>query len=119
MAMGEFQAGRGGPLASGVSCASFLSYASICVALAEESHTTSGSFDNPIAALPAQVELLKRDLLDPGEAEIQINYGATGWNPYSESLSELFLHDDPGNYIGFVMGLTHPFSRGNIHIAIF
>ncbi|RDW59103.1 alcohol oxidase-3 [Coleophoma crateriformis] len=115
-ATGEFQAGRGGPLASGVSCTAFLSYDSVREALGQDISKVVGISNAPTATTLAQAELLKTDFLDKGEAELQINFGATGWNPYSKTLSGLFLHDDPGNFAGFAMGLTHPFSRGSVHI---
>lgn len=114
--MGEFQAGRGGPLASGVSGCSFLSYTSVLKAIDRQDTVTPKASDVPIMAAPAQADLIMKTYLDPGEAELQFNFAAAGWNPYSKSLSGLFLHDNPGNFAGIAMSLMHPFSRGNIHI---
>lgn len=114
--MGEFQSGRGGPLASGVSGSSFLSYASVLKAIDGDSAAAQTASNKPTIATATQAALMRGDFLDPREAELQFNFGPTGWNPYSKTLSGLFLHDDPGNFAGVAMGLTHPFSRGSIHI---
>lgn len=51
------------------------------------------------------------------EAAVQFNFAPTGFNPYiGESVSGLFQHNDPGNYVGVASALTHPFSRGSTHI---
>lgn len=112
-ALGEWQSGRGGPLASGVSGTAFLS------------HTSFLPFTSPFtqeitqANLPSkQFELLKAQFQNPGEAALQLNFARTGFNPNnSESLASLFQHDDTGNFIGVATASTHPFSRGTVHIT--
>jgi choline dehydrogenase len=120
-ALGEWQAGRGGPLASGVSGASFLSYPSI---LSNESRSklTKAAKDELNVERPSGVQknvfkIQKQTFLDEKEADLQFNFARTGFNPYSDTLSGLFQHDDPGNYVGSAAVLQHPFSRGSSHIT--
>lgn len=62
-------------------------------------------------------DLQKQVFLNEKEADIQLTFARTGFNPYiSESVSGLFQHSDPGNYVGVATILTHPFSRGSSHI---
>lgn len=112
-ALGEWQAGRGGPLASGVSGTSFLSYASIVP------YTVPSTLKPAQHTLPTkQFELQKAQFENDAEAALQFNFARTGFNPYnSESVASLFQHDDPGNYIGAGTASTHPFSRGSVHIS--
>jgi choline dehydrogenase-like flavoprotein len=113
-ALGEWQAGRGGPLGSGVSGTAFLSYASVL------SNTT----DTKIQTLmqggihSKQFALQKVQFESNKEAALQFNFALTWFNPYtSENLHKLFQHDDPGNFLGVAAVITHPFSRGIVHIA--
>ncbi|KAH7146730.1 hypothetical protein B0J13DRAFT_442332 [Dactylonectria estremocensis] len=65
-----------------------------------------------------QFEILKELLADEEEADVQINFAPTGFNPYiSESMAGLFPHADSGNYLGSVAVVNHPFSRGATHIT--
>ncbi|KAI5456077.1 hypothetical protein BGZ63DRAFT_418104 [Mariannaea sp. PMI_226] len=66
----------------------------------------------------AQFDILRDVLADEAEADIQINFAPAGFNPYvSESVAGLFAHADPGNYLGSVAVVNHPFSRGSTHIT--
>lgn len=113
-ALGEWQAGRGGPLGSGVSGTAFLSYQSVL------NNTTNSEPSIPLqeGILPKQFALQKSQFESRKEAALQFNFALTGFNPYtSENLSKLFQHDDPGNFLGIGTANTHPFSRGTVHIA--
>jgi len=119
-ALKEWQEGRGGPLASGVSGTAFLSYASILPKSDQDS--IPKSMEKGLSATPSyhrskQFEIQKQVFLSQKEASAQFNFARTGFNPFSsESVSGLFQHDDPGNYLGVATALTHPFSRGSVHI---
>jgi choline dehydrogenase len=112
-ALGEWQSGRGGPLASGVSGTAFFSYASILP------FTSPYTQEPTQTTLPSkQFELLKAQFENAREAALQFNFACTGFNPNnSESLASLFQHDDTGNFIGVAAASTHPFSRGTVHIS--
>ncbi|KAJ4176155.1 hypothetical protein NW759_017151 [Fusarium solani] len=115
-AMGEWQAGRGGPLASGVSGTSFLLHKAIAdasrVSKLLELSATRSTLKN------TQFDILKELLADEKEADVQINFAAAGFNPYiGESMAGLFPHADSGNYLGSVAVINHPFSRGATHIT--
>lgn len=114
--MGEWQAGRGGPLASGVSGTSFLLHKAIAdasrVSKLLELSATRSTLKN------TQFEILKGLLADEKEADVQINFAPAGFNPYiGESMAGLFPHADSGNYLGSVAVVNHPFSRGSTHIT--
>lgn len=121
-ALGEWQAGRGGPLASGISGTSFLPYNSI---LPDESRAAilqaareELDKETPLRHQDKLFKLHKEVFLNEKEADVQFAFARTGFNPYSgERLSGLFQHDDPGNYVGVAVILGHPFSRGSSHIT--
>jgi choline dehydrogenase len=121
-ALSEWQAGRGGPLASGPSGTSFLSYSSILpgdsrtsLIQAAEEELDNESFSG---VHEKAFQIQRQVFLDEREADVQITFARTGFNPYiSESVSGLFQHNDPGNYVGAATILTHPFSRGSSHIT--
>ncbi|KAH8894636.1 alcohol oxidase [Thozetella sp. PMI_491] len=95
-ALGEWAAGKGGPLATGVS-------------------DLLSDGPNPNAL---QAQVLKEVIASPTEADLQFNFAPTGFDPYQgENLHKLFSHSDPGNYIGAVVTVTHPVSRGSSHIV--
>jgi choline dehydrogenase-like flavoprotein len=117
-AIAEFQAGRGGPLASGITETSFLTYRSILddpstapAVLDRITLPTSGPRDT-------RLEIQKEFLGNDTEADIQINFGAVGVDPYhGDDLSRGLAHTDPGNYICMAGVLNHPLSRGSVHIS--
>ncbi|RFU27142.1 hypothetical protein B7463_g9199, partial [Scytalidium lignicola] len=121
-ALNEWQTGRGGPLASGVSGTGFLSHAGIIPHINEattiETVTRNIGDSSTVDGLAKQVQIQKRVFLDEKEADLQFNFAATGFSVYntSERLGTLFQHNDPGNYAGGVVAQTHPFSRGSSHI---
>ena len=122
-ALNEWQSGRGGPLASGVSGTGFLSHASIIPHIkdAATTETIIGKLaGTSIPDMPTrQLDIQKRLLLDDTEADLQFNFAPTGFSVHdnSDRLGALFQHNDPGNYVGAVAALTHAFSRGSCHIS--
>jgi choline dehydrogenase len=122
-ALQEWKEKGAGPLATGVTGTAFLSFvstvppgmrASRLERIAKLLQQDSGS-TNP--GLAKQLQLQKEVLLDDNEADLQLNYGATGVNPSAgNDIAKIFTHSDPGGYAGIVTALTHAFSRGSIHI---
>ena len=104
-ARGEWQIGHGGSLATGPSGTSFLSYSSI---LPENPRSTileaakpELNAKYPPSPYEKHSKLQKQAFLDDKEADIRMTFARTGFNPYvSESVSGLFQHKDPGNYVG-------------------
>ncbi|KAL7904076.1 hypothetical protein GGI35DRAFT_490775 [Trichoderma velutinum] len=116
-AIGEFQAGRGGPLATGVSGTSFLTYTSI-LDDPSKAKTLSDRICIPSGSRKLKFEVQKEIFDSTTEADVQIQFMPSGFNPYvGESMSKLFIHTDPGNYLTIAAVLNHPFSRGSIHIV--
>lgn len=121
-ALKEWQEGRSGPLASGVSGTSFLSYSSILPresrpVLLQHAEAELLVVEEVSAIQNRQFNIQKQVFLDDKEADVQVNFGRTGFSPYSgDSLASLFQHSDPGNYVSAAVALTHPFSRGSIHV---
>lgn len=112
-----------GPLTAGVTGTSFVSYSSLLPSdirgsvMEEISRLLHQEQQEADSKLTKQFQLQTEQLLDDREADIQFNYGATGVNPSAgNDLAKLFTHGDPGGYAGIVTALTHPFSRGSIHI---
>ncbi|KAM6478149.1 alcohol oxidase [Trichoderma sp. SZMC 28011] len=114
-ALNEWMSGRGGPLSSGINGTSFLSTQSIAQHIGQ-----SPDFMQSIGTNrdDEHSPFLRRLLSSDSEADIQISFAPAGFDPYKggESLSKLFTHPDPGNYLGSVAVLTHPFSRGSVHV---
>ncbi|KAG0649874.1 Dehydrogenase mpl7 [Hyphodiscus hymeniophilus] len=120
-ALGEWQAGRGGPLSTGPSGTSFLSYSSILTDASGDEVLEAAKAvlddEGPSKPYTKLYQLQKQVFLNEKEADVQFIFARTGFNPYaSESVSALFQHNDPGNYLGVATVLTHPFSRGSTHI---
>ncbi len=114
--MNEWQSGRGGPLASGVSGTAFLSHESIASDAARVREVSQLASQTSIKDRK-QLDLQHEIVSDAAEADIQLTFAPAGMNPYSsDRVSGLFAHTDPGNYIGSVAVLNHPFSRGSSHI---
>jgi choline dehydrogenase len=112
-----------GPLTTGVTGTAFLSHNSLVPseqeqALRSQLHELATKVPTPTTlGLKDQLELQKKSLFNPQEADVQYNFGATGVNPYTgNDISQLFTHNDVGGYAGIVIALTHAFSRGSIHI---
>ncbi|KAH8811078.1 hypothetical protein F5884DRAFT_842953 [Xylogone sp. PMI_703] len=112
-----------GPLTTGVTGSGFVSYSSILPVdtRAQRVKEISKLLDQEAGKaepnFTKQFQLQKEVLLDDTEADLQFNFGATGVNPSTgNDLAKLFTHTDPGGYAGIVVALTHPFSRGSIHI---
>jgi choline dehydrogenase len=121
-ALGKWQAGRGGPLASGIRGTSFLPYTSILADVTRSALLQAANEELEREALsgPQQklFELRKQVFLNDKGADAQFVFQGTGFNPYSgDRLSGLFQHEDPENYVGVAVILGHPFSRGSSHIT--
>ncbi|KAL6689946.1 alcohol oxidase [Trichoderma pleuroticola] len=115
-ALNEWTSGRCGPLASGINGTAFLSSQSIAPHVGQPTDfIQSIGTDRDDEHSPFLRKLLSSD----SEADVQFNFAPTGFDPYNggENLSKLFTHTDPGNYLGMVAVVTHPFSRGSIHIT--
>lgn len=115
-AMNEWISGRGGPLSSGVNGVAFLSTQKIANHLGQPPNfiqSIGTSHDNEHSPY------LRKLLASDNQADLQLNFAPVGFNPYEggEAVSRLFMHNDPGNYIGMTTVLTHPFSRGSVHIT--
>jgi len=116
-ALNEWQSGRGGPLASGVSGSAFLSHRSI-VKDQRRSLELSDLVKKMAMQDNRQLEIQRDMISDQKEADVQFNFACTGMNPYvGDRVSGLFAHQDRGNYLGSVAVLNHPFSRGSSHIS--
>lgn len=115
--MGEWQAGRGGPVASGVRGTSFLLHKDILA----DGNRVNKLLNLSVAGATLKethFRILKELLSDEKEANVQINFSPAGFNPYiGESMVGLFHHADPGNYLGSVAFVNHPFSRTAMHIT--
>ncbi|KAJ4865664.1 GMC oxidoreductase domain-containing protein [Trichoderma breve] len=115
-ALNEWMSGRGGPLSSGINGTSFLSTQSIArhIGQAPDFMQSIGTNRDD-----EHSPFLRKLLSSDSEADIQISFAPAGFDPYKggEALSRLFTHPDPGNYLGSVAVLTHPFSRGSVHVT--
>lgn len=121
--MGEYTTKGSGPLAGGVTGTAFLSHASVVPtseleSLAPRTLNLLSSTPPPThPGLAKQLALQTSLLLNPLEADLQFNFGATGMNSHSgNSVSQFFEHGDEGGYAGITTVLTHAFSRGSVHI---
>ncbi|KAL7931447.1 hypothetical protein V8C35DRAFT_323612 [Trichoderma chlorosporum] len=115
-ALSEWTSGRGGPLSSGVNGTAFLSAQSVAHHIGQApDFIQSIGLDRDDENSPFLRELLSKD----SQADLQFNFAPVGFSPYEggETLSRLFTHTDPGNYLGTAAALTHPFSRGSVHIT--
>lgn len=113
----EFQAGRGGPLATGVNGTSFITRDSMLKNAASAPLLVNQAKVSHSPPRPSQMDIQKRILQSTTEADVQISFSAMGIDPYcGESLSRAFAHTDGGNYLGLGGALNHPFSRGSVHI---
>ncbi|KAL6897435.1 hypothetical protein GGI43DRAFT_385302 [Trichoderma evansii] len=121
----EFQAGRGGPLATGVHGTSFITRDSMFNNAASAPLLVNQAKISHSLPRPSQIHIqnllrkqtFKLTLQSATEADVQINFAAMGIDPYcGESLRRAFAHTDRGNYLGLSGALNHPFSRGSVHI---
>ncbi|KAK5187932.1 hypothetical protein LTR16_009151, partial [Cryomyces antarcticus] len=117
--MNAYTTTKAGPLGNTVTCTSFIPYQT--VASSATTSDVSQHVDQVCDAapkLPASQALIQhRQLLDPGEAALQIVALPTGADiTRSHNGSGTFLHEIPGNYCTLAACLTHPFSRGSVHI---
>ena len=115
-----------GPLAAGVTGSGFYSHQQMLKQLPAFSKPLAEAINSATSIhgqtqTPSQAKQLAMHaslLTNPTEADLQINYGPTGINPAAHAdISALFAHPDPGNYLALLPVLTHPLSRGSIHIA--
>ncbi|KAL7916856.1 alcohol oxidase [Trichoderma velutinum] len=115
-AMNEWVSGRGGPLSSGINGTAFLSTQSIAHHIGQSPDFMQGI---GVSRDDEHSPFLRKLLASDSEADLQFSFAPTGFDPYEggERLSRLFTHTDPGNYLGTVAVLTHPFSRGAVHIT--
>ncbi|RFU82169.1 gmc oxidoreductase [Trichoderma arundinaceum] len=115
-AMNEWISGRGGPLSSGINGTAFLSSQSIAHHIGQ-----SPDFMQNIGLHrdDEHSPFLRKLLASDSQADLQFNFAPAGFDPYEggETLSRLFTHTNPGKYLGAVAVLTHPFSRGSVHIT--
>jgi choline dehydrogenase len=123
-ALNEWTAKGSGPLAGGATGTAFLSYTQVLPS------TTRTEFHSRIHSLLAsappsthpgvaqQHALQVSQLLNEHEADLQFNFGAMGVNPAGQSdPAKIFNHGQEGAYAGIMSALTHPFSRGSVHIS--
>lgn len=114
-AMGEWRAGRGGPLATGINGTAFLSFQSIAKHVgASPALLQDLASKGDGAQLGLQKELLENETV----ADLQVNWAPVGVSPYTgDSLSSWWKHKDPGTYLGMAVATTNPFARGSVHIT--
>ncbi|KAI9797972.1 MAG: hypothetical protein M1833_005028 [Piccolia ochrophora] len=123
-AMQDYTENRRGPFASIGSSTAMLSYKQT---LLENATATSPKGVDSVLdfggvearpGLLEQYRLTLAKLLNEGEAAGQILSLPTGLNPgKGDSAQGYFTPDTPGSYYTLVTCLTHPFSRGSVHIT--
>lgn len=122
-ALQQWKENGSGPLAAGVTGTAFLSYDSLLPPDTQslQMGKIRGEFDEKLAtakpSVKKQLTLQKELLFNTAEADLQFNFAATGVNTSAgNDIANLFVHKDPEGYVTLVTTLTHPLSRGSIHI---
>lgn len=119
--MSAYATSKAGPLANSPTATAFVPYQVLAPSLVDvHSHvhemTQSAAQTTNIPKL--QLSILERQLINPGEAAVQLVPLATGadTSKNADKPHMLFQHDYPGQYVMIGACSTHPYSRGSIHI---
>ena len=119
-AMQQYAIGQGGPLANGLHGNGFAAIAQI--ATAEEMNRISEAVDEALESAgdrwtKAEREILAKRIMDPQAASIQLAVFAASVNPTRfDDQTKLLAPDISKNRCSILAAVSHPFSRGSIHI---